>query len=94
MLEYKKYETADIILFDSIGKERSLSFDRSLLKYVPTNIKKMVAGNIQIQDLEKISKIADIVDVSGACESEKKKDLTKIKEFLLKVKETNENRTV
>ena len=94
VLKYKKYEAADIILFDSIGKEKSLSFDHSLLKYVPTNIKKMVAGNIQIQDLEKISKIADIVDVSGACESEKKKDLTKIKEFLLKVKETNENRTV
>ena len=89
VLKYKKYEAADIILFDSIGKEKSLSFDHSLLKYVPTNIKKMVAGNIQIQDLEKISKITDIVDVSGAVETEKKKDLTKIKEFLLKVKEIN-----
>ena len=95
VLKYKKYEAADIILFDSIGKEKSLSFDHSLLKYVPTNIKKMVAGNIQIQDLEKISKIMDIiVDVSGALETEKKKDLTKIKEFLLKVKEINENRTI
>ena len=94
VLEYKKYKTADIILFDSIGKERSLSFDHSLLKYVPTNIKKMVAGNIQIQDLEKVSKMTDIVDVSGAVETEKKKDLTKIKEFLLKVKEINENRTL
>ena len=90
VLEYKKYETADIILFDSVGKEKSLSFDRSLIKYVPTNIKKMVAGNIQIQDLEKISKITDIVDVSGAVETEKKKDLNKIKEFFLKVKEINE----
>ena len=91
MLKYKKYETvSDIILFDSIGKEKSLSFDHSLLKNVPKNIKKMIAGNIQVQDLEKISKIADIVDVSGAVESEKKKDLNKIKEFLLKVKEINE----
>ena len=90
VLKYKKYEAADIILFDSIGKEKSLSFDHSLLKYVPTNIKKMVAGNIQIQDLEKISKITDIVDVSGAVETEKKKDLNKIKEFFLKVKEINE----
>ena len=91
MLKYKKYETvSDIILFDSIGKEKSLSFDHSLLKNVPKNIKKMIAGNLQIQDLEKISKIADIVDVSGAVESEKKKDLNKIKEFLLKVKEINE----
>ena len=90
-MKWKKYETvSDIILFDSIGKEKSLSFDHSLLKYVPANIKKMIAGNIQIQDLEKISKITDIVDVSGAVETEKKKDLNKIKEFFLKVKEINE----
>ena len=90
VLKYKKYNAANIILFDSIGKEKSFSFDHSLLKYVPTNIKKMVAGNIQIQDLEKVSKMTDIVDVSSAVETEKKKDLTKIKEFLLKVKEINE----
>ena len=91
VLKYKKYEAvSDIILFDSIGKEKSLSFDHSLLKDVPKNIIKMIAGNIQVQNLEKISKIADIVDVSGAVETEKKKDLTKIKEFLLKIKEINE----
>ena len=91
VLKYKKYEAvSDIILFDSIGREKSLSFDHSLLKDVPKNVIKMIAGNIQVQDLEKISKIADIVDVSGAVETEKKKDLTKIKEFLLKIKEINE----
>ena len=36
----------------------------------------------------------DIVDVSGTLETNKKKDLTKIRKFLLKVKEINENRTV
>ena len=91
VLKYKKYEAvSDIILFDSIGREKSLSFDHSLLQDVPKNVIKMIAGNIQTQDLEKISKIADIVDVSGAVETEKKKDLTKIKEFLLKIKEINE----
>ena len=91
VMKYKKYEAvSDIILFDSIGREKSLSFDHSLLKDVPKNVIKMIAGNIQVQDLEKISKIADIVDVSGAVETEKKKDLTKIKEFLLKIKEINE----
>ena len=91
VLKYKKYqEVSNVILFDSIGKEKSLSFDHSLLKDVSKNVIKMIAGNIQIQDLEKISKIADIVDVSGAVETEKKKDLNKIKEFLLKVKEINE----
>lgn len=92
VLKYKKYETvSDIILFDSKGMEKSLSFDHSLLKYVPKNVKKMIAGNISIQDLEKISKMDDIiVDVSGALETDKKKDLTKIKEFLSKVKEIND----
>ena len=95
VLKYKKYQDiSNVILFDSIGKEKSLSFDHSLLKDVSKNVIKMIAGNIQIQDLEKISKIADIVDVSGAVETEKKKDLTKIKEFLLKIKEINENRTI
>jgi len=91
VLKYKKYEAvSDIILFDSIGREKSLSFDHSLLQDVPKNVIKMIAGNIQVQDLEKISKIADIVYVSGAVETEKKKYLTKIKEFLLKIKEINE----
>jgi len=95
VLKYKKYQDiSNVILFDSIGKEKSLSFDHSLLKDVSKNVIKMIAGNIQIQDLEKISKIADIVDVSSAVETEKKKDLTKIKEFLLKIKEINENRTL
>ena len=94
-MKYKKYQDiSNVILFDSIGKEKSLSFDHSLLQDVSKNVIKMIAGNIQIQDLEKISKIADIVDVSSAVETEKKKDLTKIKEFLLKIKEINENRTI
>ena len=91
VLKYKKYQDiSNVILFDSIGKEKSLSFDHSLLKDVSKNVIKMIAGNIQIQDLEKISKITDIIDCSGAVETEKKKDLTKIKEFLLKIKEINE----
>ena len=92
VLKYKIYEeVSDIILFDSKGYEQSLSFPHSLLDDVSKSVKKMIAGNIQIQELEKISKIADIVDVSGAVETNKKKDLKKIKEFLLKVKEINEN---
>ena len=95
VLKYKIYEgVSDIILFDSKGYEQSLSFPHSLLDDVPKRVKKMIAGNIQIQELEKISKMADIVDISGAVESNKKKDLTKIKEFLLKVKEINENRAI
>ena len=93
VLKYKIYENEADILFDSSGLEKSLSWNFDWIKAVP--IPKMIAGNIQIQDLEKINKMTDIVvDVSGAVETERKKDLTKIKEFLLKVKEVNENRTV
>ena len=40
-----------------------------------------------------INKIADnlIVDCSGALETNKKKDLRKIKEFLLEIRRINEN---
>ena len=50
----------------------------------------MIAGGIKTQDLENVSKIADYVDVSGSLEKNKRKDLNKIKEFLLKVKEIND----
>ena len=96
VLKYKKYETVlgdrDIFLLDSKGYERSLSWDYSFINVMPKHLTKMIAGNIKIEDLERVSKISDnlIVDVSGSLETNKKKDLTKIKEFLLKVKETNE----
>ena len=95
VLKYKIYEgVSDIILFDSKGYEQSLSFSHSLLNNVPKRVKKMIAGNIQTRDLGKISKMADIVDVSSAVETNKKKNLKKIKDFLLKVKKVNESRTI
>ena len=95
-MKYKKYESvldnSDIFLLDSKGYERSLSWDFSIINAMPKHLNKMVAGNIKIEDLERVSKIADnlIVDVSGSLETKKKKDLTKIKDFLLKIKEINE----
>jgi phosphoribosylanthranilate isomerase len=49
----------------------------------------MIAGNIKIEDLENITKIADYVDVSGSLETNKKKDKKKIKDFLIKAQEIN-----
>ena len=49
----------------------------------------MIAGNISIDKLEKVSKLADIVDVSGALETNKVKDILKIKNFLNKIKRIN-----
>ena len=91
---YKKYKNiSDIILFDGKGYEKSFGFDHKLLNNVPNSIKKMLAGNIQYNDrLEKFSKIADIIDISGSLETEGKKDISKINILLEKIsKIKNEN---
>ena len=92
--KYKQYEkVSDIILFDSKGYEKSDDFDHSLLYHVPKYINKMLAGNIKYNDnLDKYSKIADIIDISGSLETSGKKDISKIDIFLKKVNEIdNEN---
>ena len=87
VFKYKEFEdAADIILWDSSGLELSLEWNFDWIKLVPNKITKMIAGNINIDMLEKISNLADIVDVSGALETNKVKDIFKIKNFLKKLK--------
>ena len=84
VLKYKNYQAiSDIILFDSKGYHKSESFDHKLLDIVPNNINKMIAGNIQIDDISKF-KIKDfIIDLSGSLEDEYgKKDINKIDKLL------------
>ena len=91
VLDYKNFEqVADIILWDSSGLEQSLEWNYEWIKFVPNHIKKMIAGNINIDKLEKVSKLADIVDVSGALETNKVKDNNKIKKFLERIKNLND----
>ena len=91
ILKYKIYKrVADIILFDSSGLHQSLSWNYNWIKTVPTSVTKMLAGNINIDILENLKKIADIVDVSGALETDKVKDSDKIKKFLKKIKQIND----
>ena len=91
ILKYKIYEDiADIILFDSSGLHQSLSWNYNWIKQVPSSITRMLAGNISIDILEKLKEITDIVDVSGALETDKVKDLNKIKNFLKKIKQIND----
>ena len=91
ILKYKIYEKeADIILFDSSGLHQSLSWDYNWIKQVPTSVSRMLAGNIKIDMLEDLKEITNIVDVSGALETDKVKDLNKIKNFLNKIKKINE----
>ena len=84
---------SEIILFDSKGYEKSVGFDHQLLNNVPAKVNKMLAGNIQYNDrLDKYSKIADIIDISGSLETSGEKDISKIKIFLENInKIKNEN---
>ena len=59
---------SDIILFDSKGYEKSLGFDHNLLNDIPNNFKKMIAGNIKINDILNFKNKEYIIDVSGALE--------------------------
>ena len=81
---YKDYlEISDIILFDSKGYDRSESFDHNLLEQVPNEINKMIAGNIQIDDIPNFKNKDFIIDLSGSIENnEGKKDINKIDNLL------------
>jgi phosphoribosylanthranilate isomerase len=90
IFKYKEFgDVADIILWDSYGLELSLDWNFDWIKLIPNKITKMIAGNINIDMLEKLSNLADIVDVSGALETNKVKDIFKIKNFLNKIKKIN-----
>ena len=82
--KYKKYsEVSDLILFDSKGYHKSESFDHSLLYDVPGSSNKMIAGNIQIDDIPSLKNKDFHIDLSGAVEnSEGKKDINKINKLL------------
>ena len=84
---YKLVESnSDIILWDSSGYEESLSWDYNWLKTVSTKVEKMVAGNITINKIKNLVNLADTIDVSGALETNKVKDINKIKEFSTEIK--------
>jgi len=88
--KYKDYlETSDIILFDSKGYHKSESFDHNLLEQVPDEVNKMIAGNIQIEDIPNFKNKGFIIDLSGSIENnEGKKDINKIDRLLKLFAET------
>ena len=84
VIKYKDYtKISDVILFDSKGYDKSESFDHSLLNDVPTELNKMIAGNIQIDDIPNLKNKDFIIDLSGALEDQNgKKDINKIDKLL------------
>ena len=50
---------------------------------MPNELNKMIAGNIQIDDIASFKNKDFIIDISGACENENgKKDISKIDKLL------------
>ena len=82
--KYKDYsKISEIILFDSKGYHKSESFDHNLLSEVPYELNKMIAGNIQIDDIPSFKNKSFIIDLSGALEDKNgKKDINKIDKLL------------
>ena len=84
VLKYKEYsDISDVILFDSKGYHKSESFDHNLLNEVPNELNKMIAGNIQIEDIPNFKNKNFMIDLSGALEDENgKKEIIKIDKLL------------
>ena len=70
-------------MFDSKGYHKSESFDHNLLDIVPNELNKMIAGNIQIDDISNFKNKDFIIDLSGSLEDEYgKKDINKLDKLL------------
>ena len=80
---YQKYENiSDIILFDSKGYHKSVSFNHDYLDKVITKLPIMIAGDIKIDDLSNFKNKNFCIDISGGLETEGIKDINKIDKFL------------
>ncbi len=84
---YKQYMgIADEFLFDSSSMEKSSTFDWSYLKNIEIN-DWFLAGGINIDNIEKASKISKKIDISSSLEDNPGiKSSKKVSDFLLKVK--------
>jgi len=88
---YKKYDQADIILFDTPGMEKSIKFPKNLISKLPKGEKYALAGSISQSNIENIAKLGvNFCDLSSSLELDTQigyKDHSKIKKFIKKVNE-------
>ena len=88
---YKEYDNADIILFDTPGMEKSIEFPRNLISKIPKGEKYALAGSISENNIENITKLGvTFCDLSSSLELDNQigyKDHQKIKKFIKKVNE-------
>ena len=96
--KYKKYDNADIILFDTPGMEKSIEFPKDLISKLPRGDRYALAGSISIDNVENLTKLGvNFFDLSSSLESETKlghKDHLKIQNFMKKINSINENSSI
>ena len=87
--EYKKFNKADFILFDTPSMEKSLEFPKKLISKLPLGKKYALAGSISEDNVENINKFGvNFIDLSSSLESQLGyKDHHKIKSFISKINE-------
>ena len=88
---YKQYENADIILFDTPGMEKSIQFPKELISKIPKGDRFALAGSISQNNIENIANLGvSFCDLSSSLELDKQigyKDHQKIKKFIKKINE-------
>ena len=82
--KYKEFTSADIILFDTPGMEKSLEFPKNLITKLPQGENYALAGSVSEDNLENINKLGvNFFDLSSSLESQLGyKDHQKIKKFI------------
>ncbi len=88
---YKKFDEADLILFDTPGMEKSIEFPKNLISKLPQGERYGLAGSISQDNVINIAKLGvTFCDLSSSLEFDKRigyKDHQKIKKFIKKVNE-------
>ena len=96
---FKDYEhTADLILFDSTSMEKSKSIPKDLLSKLPKGDKFGLAGAINLENVQEYSQLGfNFLDLSSGLEKgnlKGYKDHHKIKDFIKRVSEINEDTSI
>ena len=88
---YKNYGSAEIILFDTPGMEKSIEFPKKLISRLPKGERFALAGSISQDNIDFIVKSGvTFCDLSSSLESDTQigyKDHQKIKKFIKKINE-------
>lgn len=94
--KYRKFDNADIILFDTPGMEKSIEFPRELINKIPKGEKYALAGSVSEDNIENISKLGvNFFDLSSSLETKLgHKDHLKIQNFMKKINSINENSSI